>query len=111
MADNGDKFAGFAGEVARELLGEPNKHLSTTSELRFGNKGSVSIDLEKGTWFDHGENTGGGVLALIEEKPAARAGRQSNGCARKASTLKTRHRPATGTMRRTMAILAAMTRT
>lgn len=66
MADNGDKFAGFAGEVARELLGEPNKHLSTTSELRFGNKGSVSIDLEKGTWFDHGENTGGGVLALIE---------------------------------------------
>ncbi|KAB2689688.1 AAA family ATPase [Brucella tritici] len=76
MADNGDKFAGFAGEVARELLGEPNKHLSTTSELRFGNKGSVSIDLEKGTWFDHGENTGGGVLALIE-KETGRKGREA----------------------------------
>jgi len=76
MADNGEKFAGFAGEVARELLGEPNKQLSTSSELRFGSKGSVSVDLEKGTWFDHGENTGGGVLALIERE-TGRKGREA----------------------------------
>ncbi|MDR6431266.1 AAA family ATPase [Brucella pseudogrignonensis] len=76
MADNGDKFSGFAGEVARELLGEPNKHLSSSSELRFGNKGSISIDLAKGTWFDHGENIGGGVLAFIERQ-TGRKGRDA----------------------------------
>src|SRR5687768_2588347 len=37
--------------VTRSLLGEPNKGLSTKTELRFGTNGSLSVDLEKGTWF------------------------------------------------------------
>jgi predicted P-loop ATPase len=51
--------------VARELLGEPNKKLSNGKELRFGSRGSMSVDLEKGTWFDFETNVGGGVVDLI----------------------------------------------
>ncbi|TJV51140.1 MAG: hypothetical protein E5Y01_16260 [Mesorhizobium sp.] len=52
--------------VARMLLGEPNKHLSKPgSELRWGEAGSMSIDIPKGTWFSHEDNEGGGTLALL----------------------------------------------
>lgn len=77
MAGPGGDFANFAGAVAKELLGEPNKHLSSKTELRFGNKGSISIDLEKGVYQDHSEGIGGGVLDMIvryggqPDKPAA----------------------------------------
>jgi hypothetical protein len=54
--------------VARELLGEPNKRLSTKTELRFGTNGSMSIDLTKGTFYSHEDNEGGGVLDLIQRE-------------------------------------------
>ena len=65
------------GPVARELLGEPNKALSSKDEWRFGNRGSVSVNLVKGTWADHSDGgKGGGVLDLVRaranlDKPAA----------------------------------------
>lgn len=52
--------------VARALLGEPNKALSKKTELRFGSNGSLAVHLDKGTWRDHQNEQGGGVLALIE---------------------------------------------
>ena len=55
-------------EVARRLLGVPNKHLSKAHELRYGTKGSFSVDLTKGAFFDHEANKGGGVLDLIKLK-------------------------------------------
>ena len=55
----------YIEEVARALLGEPNKRLSKQRELRFGTHGSIAVDLDKGTWFDHENKTGGGVLDLI----------------------------------------------
>lgn len=55
-------------DVARELLGEPNPQLSTEKELRYGNHGSVSVDLEKGTFYDHEAGEGGGVLELIRRQ-------------------------------------------
>lgn len=58
-------FADLIEPVARRLLGEPNKQMSRKDELRFGNKGSLAIDLTKGTYFDHEANEGGGVLELI----------------------------------------------
>src|SRR5262245_13756883 len=64
--------------VARALLGEPNRRQSKEAkgELRFGTNGSVSIDLEKGVWYDFEANEGGGVLDLIERETGARgAGR------------------------------------
>ncbi|TIL34296.1 AAA family ATPase [Mesorhizobium sp.] len=52
--------------VARHLLGEPNKHFTKPGvELRWGSKGSLSVDLKKGTFFEHGSDVGGGVLDLI----------------------------------------------
>jgi hypothetical protein len=72
----GDQFASMAGAVAQELLGEPNRKLSSNAELRFGNKGSISVDLVKGTWFEHGTDVGGGVLALIERE-TGRKGRDA----------------------------------
>lgn len=71
-----DQFKQIAGEVAREFLGEPNKALSNPKEMRFGNKGSISVDLEKGTFFDHGANEGGGVLWFVEQQ-TGRAGREA----------------------------------
>src|SRR5262245_48485762 len=54
--------------VARRVLGQENKRLSTRNELRFGTHGSTSVDLEKGTFFDHEANRGGGILDLINRK-------------------------------------------
>jgi len=59
------RFAQVMERVARQLLGEPNRSLSSKTELRFGRNGSLSIDLEKGTFFDFEANEGGGVLDLI----------------------------------------------
>ncbi len=47
-----------------ELLGmQPSK--KTTYELRFGNRGSLSVNLKSNIWFDHEHMTGGGILDLI----------------------------------------------
>src|SRR5215813_2112266 len=54
--------------LARKFFGEPNRNLSNAKELRFGNNGSLKVDLKKGTWFDFEEDVGGGVLALIKRQ-------------------------------------------
>lgn len=75
-ADTGDKFAHHARAVAIELFGEPNKSLSTQKELRFGAHGSMSVDLEKGTFYNHEQSEGGGVLwaiAQVTGQPGAAA--------------------------------------
>lgn len=56
-------------DLALYLLGAPNKKLSTRDELRFGNKGSTSVNIggaEPGVWYDHEAATGGGALELIQ---------------------------------------------
>lgn len=58
-------LAPLIGDVARHLLGEPNKSLTTRSEIRFGAKGSMSVDLKKGTWYDWEADEGGGVVDLV----------------------------------------------
>lgn len=64
----GSDLGRFMEPVARALFGEPNRHLSTKTELRFGNNGSLSIDLEKGTAYSHEVEAGGGVLWLLERE-------------------------------------------
>jgi hypothetical protein len=54
--------------VARKLLGEPNEGLSSGHELRFGTRGSMAVDLKKGSWFDHEAGNGGGPLELVERE-------------------------------------------
>jgi RecA/RadA recombinase len=56
-------------QVAQYFWGEPNTKLSKPGkEIRFGTHGSKSIDLEKGTWYDHEQNEGGGVSDLIKKE-------------------------------------------
>lgn len=54
--------------VAKALLGEPNTKQRRGTEWRYGRKGSLCIDLSKGTWFDHEAGEGGGVLDLIQRE-------------------------------------------
>jgi AAA domain len=63
-----DELAALMGPVAREILGEPNKALSSAHELRWGTHGSISVDLRKGTWFDHEAGEGGGCLDFLRVK-------------------------------------------
>ena len=51
--------------VARHYWGEPNTSLSNGSELRFGTHGSKSMNLDKGCWYDHENDVGGGVVSLV----------------------------------------------
>jgi putative DNA primase/helicase len=62
--------------VARALLGEPNTNLSAKGRLRFGSRGSVVVSLEDGTYYDHENQVGGGVLHLVERMTG-----QANGAA------------------------------
>ena len=68
MTGQGDHFAALIEPVARMLFGEPNKSMSSKKELRFGKRGSLSVDLDHGRWFKHGDNVGGGVLDMIEQE-------------------------------------------
>jgi putative DNA primase/helicase len=58
-------FAALIEPVARRVWGEPT--ITGEQELRWGTKGSCSIDLSKGTWFDHEAGRGGGTLDLIQQ--------------------------------------------
>src|SRR6266852_2496573 len=61
-------FRALMEPVARRLWGEPNDDLSKDGELRWGTRGSKSVDVEKGTWFDHEANEGGGTRDLIKRE-------------------------------------------
>ncbi len=55
------------GDVWRALGGGPIRHGRARAFWRDGdNATAVSIDLERGRWFDHVSATGGGCLALVE---------------------------------------------
>jgi predicted P-loop ATPase len=59
-----------AAELARALLGEPNRSLSTRTQLRFGNKGSIAVEIdgtERGRWYDHENGVGGDGISLVSQ--------------------------------------------
>lgn len=47
---------------ACDRFGKPNGKLSTSSELRFGRRGSLSVNLRSGLWFDHELGEGGSIV-------------------------------------------------
>jgi hypothetical protein len=55
--------------VARHYWGEPTS--AKRNELRWGTFGSRSVDLRKGTWFDHEAQEGGGVIDLVKREEGA----------------------------------------
>ncbi len=56
--------------IAMGLFGQPNQHMSKKTELRFGNKGSLSIDInsEKGYWRDYETGESGNIFTLIQRE-------------------------------------------
>ncbi len=60
-----DKFP----EIAKAVLGEPNKLHSKSNDLRWGTHGSQSVHRSKGSWvwYDFENNIGGGVLDFLRE--------------------------------------------
>jgi predicted P-loop ATPase len=59
------------GDLARELLGEPNRDLSTPTQLRFGTHGSVAVEIDgddAGRWFDHEHGVGGAGIELLRHR-------------------------------------------
>ena len=55
-------------DVARHFWGEPNPRHSSTKELRWGTNGARSVDVGKGTWFDHEAKEGGGVIDFLKRE-------------------------------------------
>ena len=55
----------IAPDVARQLLGEPK--IQKSNEWRWNNKGSLTLNLEAGTFYDFELGQGGGVTWLLEQ--------------------------------------------
>jgi len=71
-AQNSHRLAAFIEPIARHYLSEPNAKLSKGDDLRFGTNGSMSVSLTKGTWFDHENGVGGGIIELVKKfEPAS----------------------------------------
>jgi hypothetical protein len=63
-----EQLAQAMPDVARHFWGEPNPRHSSTKELRWGNNGARSVDVAKGTWFDHEAKEGGGVIDFLKRE-------------------------------------------
>ena len=55
----------IVSSIAHLLLGDHNRRLSRGNDLRWGNNGSMSVDLNKATWHDHSAAEGGGMIDLV----------------------------------------------
>src|SRR5690349_414192 len=66
-APNGQfDWAAHTEAVVADIFGEPNAEMSRPpDDVRFGNRGSVSIKYVTGQWYDHENKRGGGVRELI----------------------------------------------
>ena len=62
-------IAAYIEQIARHYWGEPKEKRG--HELRWGNHGSRSVDLRKGTWFDFEANEGGGVIDMVRVNEGA----------------------------------------
>ena len=57
-------ISAYMDTIARHYWGEPTSVRGT--ELRWGTHGSKSVDLKKGTFYDHEAGEGGGVVDLVK---------------------------------------------
>lgn len=66
-------WTALAEPVATALLGKPSSKSRT--ELRYGRRGSLKVDLKRGTWRDFETGDGGGMIRLVmRERRCDRAG-------------------------------------
>lgn len=66
MAQSGSDLGRHMATVAAALLGAPNERLSAKGKPRYGTNGSLEVNLEKATFYDFEEESGGGLLDLIK---------------------------------------------
>ncbi|WP_165938446.1 AAA family ATPase [Parafrankia sp. BMG5.11] len=70
-----ETFAPLMRGVATDLLGKPDHANGNGKTLRWRTRGSLKVEAEDGTWFDHEAKQGGGVLDLImRERSCDKAG-------------------------------------
>ena len=56
-------------DLAQALLGDPNPAHTTKTQLRYGGKGSLAVEVagpRAGRWYDHEAGVGGDGLELIK---------------------------------------------
>ena len=58
-------WGAIALDLTQHFWGEPNKALSNQKELRWGNQGTKTLNINEGVWYDH-EARYGGVIKLVE---------------------------------------------
>lgn len=66
-----DAFKSNAKAIARAVLGECNRAHSSETEWRYGTNGSLSVVVageRAGTWHDHENGQGGGMLELVQSR-------------------------------------------
>jgi putative DNA primase/helicase len=66
--NSGTDFAKLMGPVATQLLGLPAERHRGGVEWRYGARGSLSIRIDKGTFYDNEAGKGGGTLDLIQRE-------------------------------------------
>ncbi|MDC0864824.1 AAA family ATPase, partial [Rickettsiaceae bacterium] len=65
-----DRVRFKAEQITRDLLGEPNKKLSSKNELRYGDRGKLTVKIageKAGTWYDFARGEGGDMFRLAGE--------------------------------------------
>jgi len=71
LAEPCRRFDQRIDEVARRLLGEPNRPMSSSTQLRFGRHGSVAVEIagaKRGQWYDHEAGRGGDIVELVRHR-------------------------------------------
>jgi putative DNA primase/helicase len=66
-----EELRGMAEQIVRSYLGEPNRRLSTSPELRWGSRGSFVLNVQgdkAGLWFDHENGCGGDIIEFIRQQ-------------------------------------------
>lgn len=62
---------GNMNSLATDLLGIPNKHMSSKTSLRFGTRGSMVVNiagLKAGQWKDFESGQGGDIISLVQRE-------------------------------------------
>jgi putative DNA primase/helicase len=65
------ELCAHAADIVRSFLGEPNRRLSNTRQLRWGSHGSFALNVQghkAGLWFDHENQYGGDIIKFIEQQ-------------------------------------------
>ena len=59
---------GREAEIISNYRGDPNQRLSTRRDVRWGTQGSLSLDVQRGLWYDHELGQGGDILEFIKKE-------------------------------------------